>query len=296
MRVYETEKGFDVMGDGAGFATLAELLAHHCNMPMIGADGCVVHLKQVMIIPQSARQSNSMYLQPLTSMRIQAIHLPDRLIEMLKECSNDTDASNAPGTAAKGRLADEFDSLEHFDSKQHLYSRKEGRRADNQKKNRYKNIVPFDHTRIVLNADDLSPKQRQDVGHDYINANKIEVSSSFGGYPSTAAHLQILLDYPEFSCLGHRSYISTQGCLSNTIDDFWRMVWQTNSRIIVMTTREVERARVWAVAITAHIEHNRLNVPVTGLSPATRNRQCTPAIYTCRIWANSRAMIILCER
>jgi hypothetical protein len=108
-------------------------------------------------------------------MRIKAIHVPDRLAEMLKEGSNDTDASNTASTAAKGRLADEFDSLEHFDSKQHLYSRKEGRRADNQKKNRYKNIVPFDHTRIVLNADDLTPEQRQDVGHDYINANKIEV-------------------------------------------------------------------------------------------------------------------------
>uniref|UniRef100_H2Y7M7 protein-tyrosine-phosphatase n=1 Tax=Ciona savignyi TaxID=51511 RepID=H2Y7M7_CIOSA len=40
-----------------------------------------------------------------------------------------------------------------------------------------------------------------------------------------------------------KTYISTQGCLSNTITDFWKMVYQENSRIIVMTTKEVERGR-----------------------------------------------------
>ena len=39
-------------------------------------------------------------------------------------------------------------------------------------------------------------------------------------------------------------YISTQGCLDNTIEDFWKMVYQENSKIIVMTTKEVERGRV----------------------------------------------------
>lgn len=41
-----------------------------------------------------------------------------------------------------------------------------------------------------------------------------------------------------------RSYIATQGCLQNTISDFWRMVFQENSRVIVMTTKEVERGKV----------------------------------------------------
>lgn len=50
-------------------------------------------------------------------------------------------------------------------------------------------------------------------------------------------------DYPEFSGL-QRTYISTQGCLPGTVDDFWRMVWQQNSRIVVMTTKEFERGRV----------------------------------------------------
>ena len=39
-------------------------------------------------------------------------------------------------------------------------------------------------------------------------------------------------------------YIATQGCLANTVEDFWRMVWQERSRVIVMNTKEVERGKV----------------------------------------------------
>lgn len=43
-------------------------------------------------------------------------------------------------------------------------------------------------------------------------------------------------------------YIATQGCLPTTVSAFWRMVHQENTRVIVMTTREVERGRVGAQA------------------------------------------------
>ncbi|XP_011704947.1 PREDICTED: tyrosine-protein phosphatase corkscrew-like, partial [Wasmannia auropunctata] len=53
-------------------------------------------------------------------------------------------------------------------------------------------------------------------------------------------------DDPSFG----KCYIATQGCLPNTIQDFWHMVYQENTRVIVMTTKEIERgknkcARYW---------------------------------------------------
>lgn len=43
---------------------------------------------------------------------------------------------------------------------------------------------------------------------------------------------------------GGKVYIATQGCLPTTIADFWSMVWQENTRVIVMTTKEIERGKV----------------------------------------------------
>lgn len=41
----------------------------------------------------------------------------------------------------------------------------------------------------------------------------------------------------------YKKYIATQGCLPNTICDFWNMIWQENTRVIVMTTKELERGK-----------------------------------------------------
>lgn len=83
-----------------------------------------------------------------------------------------------------------------------------------------------DHTRVALKIDiDDSP------GADYINANYIS-----GEVPGS-----------------ERTYIATQGCLPGTVLDFWKMVWQENALVIVMTTNEVERGRVSRIIVICGI-------------------------------------------
>ncbi|XP_057409887.1 tyrosine-protein phosphatase non-receptor type 11-like isoform X4 [Balaenoptera acutorostrata] len=102
-----------------------------------------------------------------------------------------------------------------------LYPRKEGQRPENKPKNRYRNILPFDTTRVILrDVEDSAP------GADYINANYIRSD-------------------PEEKP-GHgpgKVHIATQGCLPTTVAAFWAMVRQEDTRVVVMTTREAERGR-----------------------------------------------------
>ncbi|KAL5004309.1 hypothetical protein ScPMuIL_017765 [Solemya velum] len=80
-------------------------------------------------------------------------------------------------------------------------------------KNRYSDVLCFDHSRVYL------PQVEEDLSSDYINANFVD------GY------------------LQKNAYISTQGPLPKTFGDFWRTVWHTQCLVVVMTTRVVERGR-----------------------------------------------------
>ncbi|XP_034019512.1 tyrosine-protein phosphatase non-receptor type 12-like isoform X3 [Thalassophryne amazonica] len=94
-----------------------------------------------------------------------------------------------------------------------IYPTNVGEREENVKKNRYKDILPFDHSRVKL----AFKTTNQDS--DYINANFIKG-----------------MDGPE-------AYIATQGPLPNTVIDFWRMIWEYNVAVIVMACREFEMGR-----------------------------------------------------
>jgi len=102
------------------------------------------------------------------------------------------------------------------------------------KKNRYRNVVPYDHTRIRLRFS-IHSLTDPSTSNDYINANWIEVTSL-----PDASNLSKWSEYGDFN----RRFISTQGPLAETLSDFWRMVWQEDCQVVVALTREVERGRV----------------------------------------------------
>uniref|UniRef100_A0AAY5ELR3 Tyrosine-protein phosphatase n=1 Tax=Electrophorus electricus TaxID=8005 RepID=A0AAY5ELR3_ELEEL len=80
-------------------------------------------------------------------------------------------------------------------------------------KNRYRDISPYDATRVILKGTD-----------DYINANYIN------------------MEIPASSIINR--YIACQGPLPNTCTDFWQMTWEQGSSMVVMLTTQVERGRV----------------------------------------------------
>ncbi|KAM6398844.1 tyrosine-protein phosphatase non-receptor type 22 [Rhynochetos jubatus] len=121
-------------------------------------------------------------------------------------------------------FVDEFLKLKRQSTKYRsdkTYPTAASEQAENVKKNRYKDILPFDHSRVELSL------VTSDADSHYINANFIK-----GVY-------------------GPRAYIATQGPLPNTVIDFWRMIWEYDVLIVVMACMEFEMGkkkceRYWA--------------------------------------------------
>nr|XP_022307738.1 uncharacterized protein LOC111113741 [Crassostrea virginica] len=93
-----------------------------------------------------------------------------------------------------------------------LYPCNVGKRQENLSKNRYKSILPYDHSRVILHEGNGCSK--------YINASFIEDTN------------------------GEFAYIATQGPTENSVNDFWRMVWQQNVSEIVMLTNLMEGEKI----------------------------------------------------
>lgn len=90
----------------------------------------------------------------------------------------------------------------------------EARKPENRNKNRYRDVSPYDHSRITLESD-----SQNGLG-DYINANLIKIEKA------------------------DRRYILTQGPLEHTGGHFWQMVWEQKTKGIVMLNRIIEKGTV----------------------------------------------------
>lgn len=92
-----------------------------------------------------------------------------------------------------------------------------GALPENKGKSRYSNILPFDDTRVVLSL-------AHGRGSDFINADWVCGLDARG-------------------TLDPHAFIATQGPMRHTIDDFWRMVWETGAHTIIMLGREKEMGK-----------------------------------------------------
>ncbi|XP_074507069.1 receptor-type tyrosine-protein phosphatase S isoform X5 [Sebastes fasciatus] len=156
----------------------AEMMAHHPTDP--------VEMRRINF------QTPGMMSHPTIPMSELAEH-----IELLKANDN-------------LRLSQEYESIDPSQQFTWEHSNLEV----NKPKNRYANVIAYDHTRVVL-----APIEGI-LGSDYINANYVD------GYRKQNA------------------YIATQGPLAETFGDFWRKVWEQRAASVVMMTRLEEKSRI----------------------------------------------------
>ncbi|XP_049810526.1 tyrosine-protein phosphatase 10D isoform X2 [Schistocerca nitens] len=140
------------------------------------------------------------------------LSIPDSIIETSRPIRLENFAEHYRIMSADSdfRFSEEFEELKHIGRDQPCSA------ADlpcNRPKNRFTNILPYDHSRFKLQPVD------DEEGSDYINANYVPGHNS------------------------PREFLVTQGPLHSTRDDFWRMCWESNSRAIVMLTRCIEKGR-----------------------------------------------------
>jgi protein-tyrosine phosphatase len=118
----------------------------------------------------------------------------------------------------------------------------EAQREANRIKNRYVDILPYDHSRVKL---DVQPED--DETNDFINANYIPGLNSV------------------------REYIATQGPMNCTVPDFWRMAWEQKCHIIVMLSDLQESGKLkvdqyWPESLNEPINFENVIVEVTNFS------------------------------
>ncbi|KAL8566944.1 hypothetical protein ACOMHN_059744 [Nucella lapillus] len=124
----------------------------------------------------------------------------------------------------------------------------------NKVKNRYVNILPFDHTRVKLSTDD------DDDTMNFINANYIP------GYSSP------------------REYIATQGPMVGTCAHFWTMLWEQKSSLIVMLSDLQEKGRpkvdqYWPGEVHSPVQYEDIVVELTSASTLNKYTIRTFSVY-----------------
>ncbi|CAG9558167.1 unnamed protein product [Danaus chrysippus] len=246
--IRKQQNKYDV-GSGEQFDDLVGLIEHFRSYPMIETSGDVLRL-----------------LQPVSGTCLR-VHDIDQKVQQMDNFQKPDQRNGFDG---------EFQSLKMVED-MHVFTTTEGMKAENFNKNRYRNILPYDQTRVLLRGRDGRTES------DYINANYIRssrLSDSSSSVQSSNESLnsvnslilgldtkrtvplvtkslseEALRDVKKSiklerinrniyrNIVKEKIYIASQGCLSNTVDDFWRMLWQEDVRVIAMITNEYEKGK-----------------------------------------------------